>query len=548
MNENNMNENNIFFVGKKRFYEYFIKPINLQINIDIKENDLFQVTLSHVQAPSSYSIDSNNSDDSLGYFGDKDKQSLLSKERLVSLKLLKNHTYITDIAIKLESFKLNFKINEKVEIPDSLKLFFYILPPLKNYSDSDLNELNDLFYFGKHLSPGKKSTNFDPNPPDGMSEEGTSNYLQENSYNNKYNLKISVKFYQSININDANSVADWDPIKNLINKKIIEEEKVKDIFKNIKNKENPEFPLDSDDIKVEMLKKIIDELEVPFAYIKKQGEEFETKMKSNKINVFVSDMKWCQDIAGYFLSSFCDKITKIIVLPCLHEIVGRAGEYSSRNDERTNCRNDEKMDNKDATLKSNIQNMQMQRTSVSNINYIVTNIKNKSLNDIYKDDVLNPYYEVAKEYKNYARFEDCRYLKLENPPCTSTMRDKIPIDWILYLNFYKYGYRDEIHWDRQYYSQRNRDFCRKNTFLGIFFNKLDEINKLNKTPLNILPNASYNSALVHDDYEFKNEDPDFEEGGNKRNRTKKNKRKTQKRKNRKTKSKKSQKHKFSKRK
>lgn len=543
MNENNMNENNIFFVGKIRFYEYFIKPINLQINIDIKENDLFQVTLSHVQAPSSYSIDSNNSDDSLGYFGNKDKQSLLSKETLVSLKLLKNHTYITDIAIKLESFKSNFKINEDVEIPGSLELFFYILPPLKNYSD--LNELNDLIKIGKRLLTGKKSTNFDTKPPEGISEEGTKKYLQENSYNNKDNLKISVKFYQSININDANSVANWDPIKNLTKKKIIEEKAVINLFNEIKAEENPLFKLDSDDIKVKMLEKIRDELEVPFAYIKEQGEKFETKMKSNKINVFVSDMKWCQDIAGYFLSSFCDKIDKVTVLPCLHEIVGRAGEFASRNDKRTNCRNDEKIANKDAMLKSQIVDMHFgSRTNMSIIDSIVNNIKKMPLNDIKKNNDLKSYYHVAETYKNYDGFEYCGHLKLENPPCTT--RDKILIDWNLYLNFYKYGYRDEIYWNKQYYSQSERDFCRKNTFLGIFFNNIAYIKNI-KSIQEI-------QEFIHDDERNKvqeyYQDPDIvgQEGGNKRNRTKKNKRKTQKRKNRKTKSKKSQKHKFSKRK
>ena len=526
MNENNMNENNIFFVGKKRFYEYVVKPINLQINI--KKNDLFQVTLSHVQAPSSYSIDSNNSGDSLGYFGHRDKQLPLSKETLVSLKLLKNHTYITDIAIELESFKSNFKINKNVEIPDSLELFFYILPPLKNYSD--LNELYDLLNFGKTLLNGKKSTTFDQNPPEGISEEGTKKYLQENSYNNKDNLKISVKFHQTININDANSVADWDPIKNLTKKNIIEEKAVINLFNEIKTEENPEFPLDSHDIKVKMLEKIRDELEVPFAYIKKQGEEFKTKMNSNKINVFVSDMKWCQDIAGYFLSSFCDKIDKVTVLPCLHEIVGRAGEFASRNDKRTNCRNDEKIANKDANLYSEILEMQGQRTNERIIQSIVNNIKNMSLNEIKKDNDLKSYYHVAETYKNYDGFEDCRYLKLENPLCTT--RDKIPIDWILYLGFYKYGYRDEIHWDRQYYTQMDRQFCRKNTFLGIFFNN---INRIEDNEIKMVPEIY--------------QDPGFEEeGGNKRNRTKKNKRKTQKRKNRKPKSKQSQKNKFSKRK
>lgn len=259
------------------------------------------------------------------------------------------------------------------------------------------------------------------------------------------------------------------------------------------------------------------------------------------MNVFVSDMKWCQDIAGYFLSSFCDKIERIIVLPCLHEIVGRAGEIASRNDERTNCR-EEKIDDKDAMLQSEILDMFYgSRINMNVISVIKNNIKKLSLDEIKRIPEMRPFYGIAEKYKNYDKYQDCRYIKLDKPECSS--RDKIKIDWELYLNFYKYGYRDEIFWNQQYYSQKDRNFCRYNTFLGVFFNNLNEIYNVKIEIIeNLKEPEKYNDANMEEPI-IETEEGNEEEIGGKR----RIKRKTIKRKNKKAKSKKIQKHKFSKR-
>jgi hypothetical protein len=190
------------------------------------------------------------------------------------------------------------------------------------------------------------------------------------------------------------------------------------------------------------------------------------------------------------------------------------------------------------------------------VNEIVGNTLNK-IERHYQEESEKKIVEYAERYYNNKKKyiteywnNDCRYLHTK---CNKEL------NWKIYLAFYNKGnktkYRDEISSTPTTFRNDSREFCRKNNFIGIFYNNLDKVNTLNnpstvanKDPLGIKDNQLSNLDNWNSDIIGVPDigDPDF--GGNKRNRTKKNKRKTQKRKNRKTKSKKSQKHKFSKRK
>ena len=507
-----MNEASIFFVGKKRFEEYFIKPFNELIidklnTLDIaNENDLFELD---IEINNKVENQRQNSFEK----GDSENEPIYPSE--LQLSLYKNSEQIIKITSSQPKFKDVYKVEKNVEIlqiSQNFKLFFYIIPSKLKYKSLEeeeklnlqLPELKGIIkYVNELVNPGdphRKNVRFD------------STVSVSEHYESPYKSQIAK--YESFN--NKEKIINWTPIKNLIENEIISIDKVRNIFNEAQNENNnPDFPKDPQEIALIVLRKIESEIMSYFKDIETKGDSFvkanSSFLKENKLNVFVSDMKWCQVIAGYFLSSFCNKIDKVIVLPCLHEIVGKAGEFSSRNDERTNCREEKR----DITLVKKIEDTNIRPTTSA-----IDNIKYKIKTNTLNVNDLKIYNEIAEEYK---RFEDCTELG----QCASK-----PINWRLYLDFYKYGYRDEIYWNQQFYSQKDRQFCRRNTFLGIFFNNLTYFN----TQVNRIPET------------------DEEVGGNKtkkRKNTKKNKRKTQKRKNKKTKSKKpqkSQKHKFSKRK
>jgi hypothetical protein len=535
-----MSINNIFFVGKKRFEEYFIKPFNdllrdnkekLPIEL-VRYNDLLELDIEVISSIPSTST---------GSYGSFDERNLLNNiEKIVNCGLYKygdiSKELLKNITISLDNFKKVYKISSNTIIPDKINLFFYIIPSTDSKNIyNNLNELNNLIYFGKKIAnPREKSVTIDINPPEEITNEGKKKHIEEVEKRLNDALKYTIIFSQVKNINE---ILNWSPIRYLTYNRLITQDKIIELLNKIKNDENPEFPRETSEILLDLLINVREVLEVSFEKIIKKGRLLK---ELNNLNVFVSDMKWCQDIGGYFLSSFCDKIERIIVLPCLHEIVGRAGELASRNDERTNCR-EEKMEDRDAMLQSEILDMFYgSRVNMNGILMIKNNIKNLSLEEIKRIPELRPFYGIAEKYKNYSKYQDCRYIKLKRPDCTS--RDKIKIDWNLYLNFYKYGYRDEIYWNQQFRSQRERQFCRNNTFLGIFFNNLTEIYNVKIEFIENLREPNIQTPITETE-----EGMEEEIGGNKINRTSKNKIKTHKRKNTKVKSKRIKKHKFSKR-
>jgi hypothetical protein len=137
-------------------------------------------------------------------------------------------------------------------------------------------------------------------------------------------------------------------------------------------------------------------------------------------NVLISDVKEYHNFAGSFLSNMCFNdndnneeydiikyFNNIYVLPCLHEIKGKAGNIASYWDVNTDCRYEPDKDNKtNDTLKKN-----------------------------------------------------CTHIEADN--CDSQRAiQHYEIDWSIYLNFYN-GYRDE--------KKNTRQKCRYNNFLGLFF-------------------------------------------------------------------------------
>ena len=146
-------------------------------------------------------------------------------------------------------------------------------------------------------------------------------------------------------------------------------------------------------------------------------------------NVFISDVKDNHNFAGGFLSNLCFNVNEnnddneiikyfknIYVLPCLHEINGKAGNFASYWDVNTDCRYIPDKDNK-------------------------------------TNDTLKKYTEDLKNKNN------CTYIKAGN--CDSQRAIQYyEIDWSIYKDFYN-GYRDE--------KKNPRQKCRYNNFLGLFF-------------------------------------------------------------------------------
>ena len=122
----------------------------------------------------------------------------------------------------------------------------------------------------------------------------------------------------------------------------------------------------------------------------------------------------------------------IYVLPCLHEINGKAGNFASYWDVNTDCRYEP--DNK-------------------------------------TNDTLEKY------SKDLRRKRDCTYIEAQNCDSDKAIQH-YKIDWRIYRDFYN-GYRDEkkIDWSkyRDFYSgyrdenKNVRQKCRNNNFLGLFF-------------------------------------------------------------------------------
>jgi hypothetical protein len=152
-------------------------------------------------------------------------------------------------------------------------------------------------------------------------------------------------------------------------------------------------------------------------------------------NVFISDVKDNHNFAGSFLSNLCFNVNEnneynddnkyyeiikyfnnIYVLPCLHEIKGKANTFASYWDVNTDCRYKPDKDNK-------------------------------------TNDTLKKYTENLKRKKN------CTHIEADN--CDSQRAIQYyEIDWSIYKDFYN-GYRDE--------KKNPRQKCRINNFLGLFF-------------------------------------------------------------------------------
>jgi hypothetical protein len=152
-------------------------------------------------------------------------------------------------------------------------------------------------------------------------------------------------------------------------------------------------------------------------------------------NVFISDVKDNHNFAGSFLSNLCFNVIEnnhdnddneeykiikyfknIYVLPCLHEINDKAGNFASYWDVNTDCRYIPDEDNK-------------------------------------TNDTLEKY------SKDLRRKRDCTYIEAQN--CNSERAiQNYKIDWSKYRDFYS-GYRDE--------NKNVRQKCRNNNFLGLFF-------------------------------------------------------------------------------
>jgi hypothetical protein len=160
------------------------------------------------------------------------------------------------------------------------------------------------------------------------------------------------------------------------------------------------------------------------------GEEFNKKYPDIKIEaVFVSDLIRTQETASNFLSQLSDFNVKtpIIVLPCLHESTQLDGYKSSFGDFRQS--------DKGLLGFENLTDCDIKNTPI---------IGSTSENNIpFQGDQYRCYNITIKE-------------------------NSIPIDWEIYLNFYNEKMREP-----ELMYNRNRNHCRDNHFLGMFFNYLD---------------------------------------------------------------------------
>ena len=142
-------------------------------------------------------------------------------------------------------------------------------------------------------------------------------------------------------------------------------------------------------------------------------------------NVFISDVKEYHNFAGSFLSNMClnDRENDIIkyfkniyVLPCLHEIKGKANSFYSYWDVNTDCR-------------------------------YIPDAQDET------NDKLEKYTKDLKTKKK------CTHITAKNCDSIGSMQ-YYDIDWRIYRDFYN-GYRDE--------NKKVRQKCRDNNFLGLFF-------------------------------------------------------------------------------
>ena len=157
----------------------------------------------------------------------------------------------------------------------------------------------------------------------------------------------------------------------------------------------------------------------------------------NTINtVFVSDLVRTQETAGFFLtqltSSQLPPFTRIIVLPCLHELAN--GEKDGERKTGT------------AILKKGFS--QFSKTGTLGRTAGVMNRENNTNCRATKEEEYIP----GRWSLNQFERKDCSTININGKT--------ISIDWELYKIFYK-GYRDENKWGRKE--------CKDHHFLGIFF-------------------------------------------------------------------------------
>ena len=161
------------------------------------------------------------------------------------------------------------------------------------------------------------------------------------------------------------------------------------------------------------------------------GKIFNETYKNIKIEaVFVSDLIRTQETAGYFLSKLYGFNTKtpIIVLPCLHESTELDGSKSS-----------------------------LGYFMQSNKGYGFENLTDCNIKDTPitgNENANNNPFQGDDKYR-------CYIITING--------ESIPIDWGIYLNFYN----DKMREPELMYN-RNRNHCRDNHFLGMFFNYLNK--------------------------------------------------------------------------
>uniref|UniRef100_A0A6C0E439 Uncharacterized protein n=1 Tax=viral metagenome TaxID=1070528 RepID=A0A6C0E439_9ZZZZ len=162
------------------------------------------------------------------------------------------------------------------------------------------------------------------------------------------------------------------------------------------------------------------------------GIEFNKMYPSIKIEaVFVSDLIRTQETAGHFLSQLTDfnVNTPIIVLPCLHESVFADGLKQSLGFLYDNDNNDK--------------------------GYGFENLTDCNIKEDHIEGDTNKT-NIPFQGDRYR----CYYITINN--------NNIPIDWQIYLNFYNGKMREPESWYNS-----DREHCRNNHFLGMFFNYLN---------------------------------------------------------------------------
>lgn len=160
------------------------------------------------------------------------------------------------------------------------------------------------------------------------------------------------------------------------------------------------------------------------------GKIFNEMYENIKIEaVFVSDLIRTQETASNFLSELSEfnKKTQIIVLPCLHESTELDGSKSS-------------------------------------LGYFTQSNKGYGFENLTDCDIKNTPI-IGNTSENNIPFQGDQYSRCYN---ITIKENPIPIDWRIYLNFYN----DKMREPELMYN-RNRDHCRNNHFLGMFFNYLD---------------------------------------------------------------------------